>query len=106
MAFVSYRILQIALDIVELLKRRHLAMNWFGLLNLGFESIRLDDSLRDPDWRFDGRPWRILRKGSLSIPVFRTRSPQEAPREPQIAKIMSLDQRTVISMLRKSQAMV
>lgn len=106
MAFVSYRILQIALDIVELLKRRHLALtgqcrepdpycedmqsvNWFGLLNLGFESIRLDDSLRDPDWRFDGRPWRILRKGSLSIPVFRTRSPQEAPHDPQIAKIMA-----------------
>lgn len=106
MVFVSYRILNVAWDIVELLKQRHIALtsrchepdpycevlqpvNWFGLLNLGFESIRLQDALRDLDWRFDGKPWRILRKGSLSIPVFRTRSPQVTPGEQQIAKIMA-----------------
>lgn len=106
MVFLSYRILRIAWDVVELLKRRQQALssrclepdpysedmqsvNWFGLLNLGFESQRLQDSLRDPDWRFDGRPWRILRRGSLVIPVFRTRSVQEAPHDQQLAKIMA-----------------
>lgn len=106
MVFVSYRIVHLAWDIVTLLKRRHIALtsrcpepnpyceemqsvNWFGMLNLGFESIRLNEALRDPAWRFEGNPWRILRKGSLSIPVFRTRSPQEAPHEQQIAKIMA-----------------
>lgn len=106
MVFVSYRILNVAWDIVELLKQRHIALtsrcpepdpyfedlqpvNWFGLLNLGFESIRLQEALCDRGWKFDGKPWRILRKGSLSIPVFRTRSPQETPGPQQIAKIMA-----------------
>lgn len=106
MVFLSYRILRLAWDVVELLKRRQQALssrclepdpyskdmqpvNWFGLLNLGFQSERQQDSLRDPDWRFDGRPWRILRRGSLTIPVFRTRSSQESPRNQQIAKIMA-----------------
>lgn len=106
MVFVSYRILNVAWDVIVLLKLRHQALtqkclepdpyceemqavNWFGMLNLGFESIKLKDALRDHDWRFDGKPWRILRKGSLSIPVFRTRSPQEAPHDQQIVKIMA-----------------
>jgi hypothetical protein len=63
--------------------------NWFGLLNLGFESRDVKEALRDPEWQFEGKPWRMLHKGSLAIPVFRTRSPQEAPREPQLAKIMA-----------------
>lgn len=106
LVFLSYRILRIAWDVVELLKRRHQALssrcqepdpyskdmqpvNWFGLLNLGFQSEQLRDSLRDPDWRFDGRPWRILRRGSQVIPVFRTHSAQESPRNQQQAKIMA-----------------
>ena len=106
MTFVSYRILNVGWDIVELLKQRHIALtsrchepdpyseelqpvNWFGLLNLGFESIRLQEALADHDWRFVGKPWRILRKGSLSIPVFRTRSPQERPHDQQLVKIMA-----------------
>lgn len=64
-------------------------VNWFGLLNLGFESRSVGEPLRDSDWKIEGKPWRILHKGSLSIPVFRTRSPQDAPRESQIVKIMA-----------------
>ncbi len=64
-------------------------VNWFGLLNLGFESRSVGEPLRDRDWKIEGKPWRILHKGSLSIPVFRTRSPQDAPRESQIVKIMA-----------------
>lgn len=106
MAFISYQALNTVLNLVELFRRRSIAMagrcpepdptsehlqsvNWFGMLNLGFESQILKESLRDMDWQFDGRPWRVLRKGSLSIPVFRTRSPQEQPNEQHITKIMA-----------------
>lgn len=106
MLFVCSRILRVIKNVAILLKHRRLALtsrcrepdpnynemqpvNWFGMLNLGFESIRLRDSLRDTEWQLYGRPWRILRKGSLSIPVFQTRSPQSKPHHPQIVKIMA-----------------
>lgn len=104
--FVISRILRVVRNGVILLRRRQLALtsrcqepdprciemqpvNWFGMLHLGFESIRLMDALRDPEWQIEGKPWRILRKGSLSIPVFRTRSPQSKPHHQQIVKIMA-----------------
>ncbi len=104
--FVCSRILRVVRNGVILLTRRHTALtsrcrepdphcdemqpvNWFGMLNLGFESIRLRDALRDPEWQLEGKPWRVLRKGSLSIPVFRTRSPQSKPQHQQIVKIMA-----------------
>ena len=64
-------------------------VNWFGLLKLGFESVRLREPLRDPLWQLEGRPWRVLRKGSLVIPVFPTKSSLNRPREQHTAKIMA-----------------
>ncbi len=106
MAFISYKILNTLLNLLELFRRRSVAqssrcaepdptcehlqpVNWFGMFHVGFESQILKESLRDIDWQFDGRPWRVLRKGSLAIPVFRTRSPQDEPQEQQIVKIMA-----------------
>ena len=63
------------------------SVNWFGLLHLGFESVRLKEPLRDTDWKFDGRPWRVLRKGSLTIPVFCTRSAVDQPHDSHRVKI-------------------
>ena len=100
------RLWQRAWDGIELFNRRYAALhdhcaepdpqsdsmqaiNWFGLLKLGFESVRLHESLRDPLWQLEGRPWRILRQGSLVIPVFHTKSPIDRPREQHIAKIMA-----------------
>ena len=48
-------------------------VNWWALLNAGFESRRLSEALRYPRWRLVGCPWRILVKGDLRIPVFRKR---------------------------------
>ena len=45
-------------------------VSWWSLLNSGFESVAYKDSLRDERLRLNGRPWRVLRKGSLRIPVF------------------------------------
>ena len=44
---------------------------WWSLLRAGFDSVKYKDSLKDERLRLSGRPWRVLRKGSLRIPVFR-----------------------------------
>lgn len=49
-------------------------VNWWSLLNAGFESVRYNDPLSDEQVRLTGRPWRVLRKDSLRIPVFRLKS--------------------------------
>lgn len=48
-------------------------VNWWQLSKAGFESIAYKDPLRYEPWRLAGRPWRVLRRGSLRIPVFRKR---------------------------------
>jgi len=48
-------------------------VNWWRLFQAGFESIAYKDALRFEPWRLAGRPWRVLRRGSLRIPVFRKR---------------------------------
>lgn len=45
--------------------------NWWSLLKSDYDAVTYKDSLRDERWRLAGRPWRVLRKGSLRIPVFR-----------------------------------
>ena len=40
-------------------------------MKAGFRSIKYQDALTDKDWMLSGRPWRVLRRGSLRIPVFR-----------------------------------
>ncbi len=106
LVYLTHQSLSVLMVLQELLRRRKTLLegrceepdpyseimqptNWFGLLNRGFESRDVKEALRDHDWNLEGKPWRILHKGSLSIPVFRTRSPQEAPRESQIVKIMA-----------------
>ncbi|MBA3312928.1 MAG: hypothetical protein M3552_04240 [Planctomycetota bacterium] len=47
-------------------------VNWWGLLKAGFDSVKYDE-LRDEALRLEGRPWRVLRRGSLRIPVVKAR---------------------------------
>jgi hypothetical protein len=51
-------------------------VRWWELLRAGFEPLALQDYLDDPVWNIAGRPWRVLRKGSLVIPVWRWRRPK------------------------------
>jgi hypothetical protein len=44
---------------------------WWELLRAGFDPVRLPEPLGSPASRIAGRPWRVLRKGDLQIPVFR-----------------------------------
>jgi len=46
-------------------------VNWWQLLNSGFESKHYIDPLLDPLWSLSGNPWRVLAYQGLRIPVFR-----------------------------------
>ena len=46
-------------------------VDWWSLRKAGFELQRYDEPLRDERWKVDGNPWRVLRRGSVRIPVFR-----------------------------------
>lgn len=64
-------------------------VTWWGMLNEGFESAQYSMALVDPDMNVVGKPWRVLRHGSLRIPAFRTRSTAELPSQQSIAKIIA-----------------
>ncbi len=64
-------------------------VTWWGLLNLGFESVASNQAMQDSDWKVSGKPWRVLRRGSLRIPAFRTKSNAAMPSQQSIAKIMA-----------------
>ena len=55
-------------------------INWWDLLAAGFESVSYREPLRDRKYRVAGRPWRVLRKGSLRIPVWRRKDENAAER--------------------------
>jgi hypothetical protein len=44
---------------------------WWELLRAGYDPVRLPEAIDAPASRLAGRPWRVLRKGDLQIPVFR-----------------------------------
>jgi len=64
-------------------------VTWWGLLNLGFESVSSNQAMQDSEWKVSGRPWRVLRHGSLRIPAFRAKSKAAMPSHQSIAKIMA-----------------
>ena len=45
--------------------------NWWDLRKAGYEVDRMPEPMIDRSHRLAGRPWRVLRKGGLRIPVFR-----------------------------------
>lgn len=44
-------------------------VHWCEMLKAGFISVPYD-RLRHDSWKLEGRPWRVLRRGNLRIPVF------------------------------------
>jgi hypothetical protein len=50
-------------------------VQWWELLRAGFEPVTVPESFHDSDWNLSGRPWRLLRKGGLLIPVWRLSNP-------------------------------
>lgn len=55
------------------LVRSHQEVNWWELRKAGFEPFKPQRKLEDVDQRLLGRPWRILRRGDVQIPVFKKR---------------------------------
>lgn len=52
-------------------------VNWWGMMKCGFTPVEYEDPHEDADWKLVGKPWRVLHKGSLRIPVFRKRCGKE-----------------------------
>lgn len=50
---------------------QHQRINWWEVLAAGFDSISAREPYRDDERVLKGKPWRVLRKGSLRIPVIR-----------------------------------
>ena len=48
-------------------------VNWWQLLQAGFDSRKPEQSLHNPMINLKGRPWRILHRGDRHIPVIRIR---------------------------------
>lgn len=46
-------------------------VNWWDFLNAGWMSVTCHEAHRDEELALSGSPWRILRRGSLCIPVFK-----------------------------------
>jgi len=64
-------------------------VDWWGLLLAGYEVSRPKVAMRDENWKLSGKPRRILKKGSMSIPVHRIRK-TEGPILPQhIVRVMA-----------------
>jgi hypothetical protein len=51
-------------------KDRVQEVQWGELLQAGFMSIRYKERLYHEAWRLKGKPWRVLRRKNLRIPVF------------------------------------
>ncbi len=49
------------------------AVQWWSLVNAGFQPTKPQDQYRDIQWHLAGCPWRVLVKGDLRIPVFKKR---------------------------------
>jgi hypothetical protein len=44
-------------------------VNWWSMLNTGYESIRYEQPFQHPELPLVGAPWRVLQRGSQRIPV-------------------------------------
>lgn len=48
------------------------AVNWWSLLKAGFEPATYRRPFRHPELPLEGRPWRVLERGSQRIPVIKS----------------------------------
>ena len=46
-------------------------VNWWSMLNAGYEPIRHESPFQHPDLPLIGAPWRVLQRGSQRIPVIK-----------------------------------
>ena len=61
---------------------------WWDLWKSGFVPHRCE-RLADDNWKLDGSPVRILRRGSLAIPVMHTRKEHNFPKPQHLVRIMA-----------------
>lgn len=61
-------------------------VNWWSLRKSGFESVQYRDQLADDQWKVVGHPWRVLRRGSVRVPVFRMKGKKGKVRHTHLAR--------------------
>lgn len=66
---------------------REQTFNWWELRRAGFQVDKMPEPLLDPGNQLIGRPWRVLRKGMLRIPVFRKHRGQCVVRDQQRVRV-------------------
>jgi hypothetical protein len=62
-------------------------IDWWQLRNAGFTAKRYEDPLHDEHWKLAGRPYLVLCRGDVRIPVFRQHRPQEKVYRQHFARI-------------------
>lgn len=63
-------------------EQQHEGVNWWEMLAAGYESVTTREQYRDDELGIIGRPWRVLRKGSLRIPVIKLRADEATTTPP------------------------
>lgn len=64
-------------------------VDWWELLQAGFEVEKPVSSLKDYEWKLTGKPRRLLRKGDLVIPVHRVRKPSGPIERQHIVRVVA-----------------
>jgi len=62
------------------------SVNWFAMLKAGFMSVAYH-RLTHEKWKLEGKPWRVLRRGNLRIPVFFQSSTDQRLHPKHLAKV-------------------
>ena len=62
------------------------SVDWCEMLKAGFISVPYKDRVRNDAWKLEGRPWRVLRRGNMRIPVFIQSEGDDKPHAKHLAK--------------------
>lgn len=63
------------------------SFNWWDLRKAGYQVDRMPEPMIDPGRGLIGRPWRVLRKGDIRVPVFRKHRGDQTVHSQQRARI-------------------
>lgn len=72
---------------IDLAPQQIREVNWWSLRKAGFDCRKPADPHRDPGERLVGKPWRVLTKGTLRIPVIRKHRGERVWRPQHVVRI-------------------
>ena len=104
LTFFSWKLARIAAELFTLSILRHEVLsalpiepvlpfteptpvNWWQMFQAGFVSREYFDKLSDDEARLTGKPWRVMQRGTIRIPVCRVRSESRVVRNSHIVRV-------------------